>query len=77
MVVLGNGFQEVVCQRASEIEFKYAGLNFAREFNLKIYYRNEQAGERRNDFFVERIIMFELKHLLILKMFLLHKQKII
>ncbi|HMC84959.1 MAG TPA: GxxExxY protein [Chitinophagaceae bacterium] len=63
MVALGKGFQEVVYQRASEIQFKYAGMNFAREFNLKIYYRNEEAGERRVDFFVERIIMVELKAL--------------
>jgi len=33
---LGNGFQEVIYQRALEIEFRYAGLSFAREFNMKI-----------------------------------------
>ena len=61
---LGNGFQEVIYQRALEIEFRYAGLHFAREFNMKIYYRDEEIGERRVDFFVENIIMVELKVLL-------------
>ena len=61
---LGNGFQEVIYQRALEIEFKYAGLSFAREFNMKIYYRNEEVGERRVDFFVENTIMVEIKALI-------------
>ncbi len=61
---LGNGFQEVIYQRALEIEFRYAGLSFAREFNMKIYYQNEEVGERRVDFFVENIIMVELKALI-------------
>ncbi len=61
---LGNGFQEVIYQRALEIEFAYAGLKFEREFNMKIYYRNEEVGERRVDFFVENVIMVELKALI-------------
>lgn len=59
--ILGNGFQEVIYQRELEIEFRYAGLTFAREFNMKIYYRDQEIGERRVDFFVENIIMVELK----------------
>jgi GxxExxY protein len=58
---LGNGFQEVIYQRALEIEFQFMGLSFAREFNMKIYYRNEEIGERRVDFFVENKIMVEIK----------------
>ncbi|MFT3824570.1 MAG: GxxExxY protein [Chitinophagaceae bacterium] len=58
---MGNGFQEVIYQRALAIEFRYAGLNFEREFNMKIYYRGEEVGERRVDFFVENIIMVEIK----------------
>jgi len=58
---LGNGFQEVIYQRALEIEMRYSGLAFEREHNMKIYYRGEEIGERRVDFFVEEKIMVELK----------------
>jgi GxxExxY protein len=58
---LGNGFQEVIYQRALEIEMPLDGLNFEREFNMPIYYRNHQIGTRRVDFLVEKIISVELK----------------
>jgi GxxExxY protein len=58
---LGNGFQEVIYQRALEIEMKDTGLNFAREFNMPVYYKDHQIAERRVDFFVEQKIMVELK----------------
>ncbi|MGI8581329.1 MAG: GxxExxY protein [Chitinophagaceae bacterium] len=58
---LGNGFQEVIYQRALEIEFAEAGLKFARELGMPIYYKSQQIGERRVDFFVEDKILVELK----------------
>ena len=58
---LGNGFQEVIYQRAMEIEMRKSGLAFVREFNMPIFYDGEQIGERRVDFFVEGIISVELK----------------
>ncbi len=58
---LGNGFQEVIYQRALEIEMEDAGLHFSREFSMAIYYKGKQIGERRVDFFVEEKIMVELK----------------
>ena len=58
---LGNGFQEVIYQRALEIEMRKSGLQFVREFNMPIFYDAEQIGERRVDFFVEGIISVELK----------------
>jgi GxxExxY protein len=58
---LGNGFQEVIYQRALEIEMKDAGVHFTREFSMPVYYKNQQIGERRVDFFVEEKIMVELK----------------
>jgi GxxExxY protein len=58
---LGNGFQEVIYQRALEIEMQQAELVFARELSMPIYYRNLKIGERRVDFFVEEKIMVELK----------------
>ena len=60
---LGNGFQEVVYQRALAIEMKLAKMKFEREYNMKIYYRGEEVGERRGDFYVENLIMVELKAL--------------
>ncbi len=58
---LGNGFQEIIYQRALEIEFAEAGLKFARELSMPIYYKSQQIGERRVDFFVEDKILVELK----------------
>jgi len=58
---LGNGFQEVIYQRALEIEMQDVGLHFSREFNMPIYYKGRQIGERRVDFFVEEKIMVEIK----------------
>jgi len=58
---LGNGFQEVIYQRALEIEMLDVGLHFSREFNMPIYYKGRQIGERRVDFFVEEKIMVEIK----------------
>jgi GxxExxY protein len=59
--ILGNGFQEVIYQRALEIELRKYGLQFVREFNMPIFYDNEQIGERRVDFFVKGVISTELK----------------
>lgn len=58
---LGNGFQETIYQRALEIEMRLKGLQFNREFNMPIYYRDEEIGSRRVDFLVESIISVELK----------------
>jgi GxxExxY protein len=58
---LGNGFQEVIYQRALEIEMGKQGLSFIRELEMPVYYENIQIGTRRVDFFVEEKIMVELK----------------
>jgi GxxExxY protein len=58
---LGNGFQEVIYQRALEIELKEIGVSFEREFNMPVFYKNQQIGERRVDFLVEGKISVELK----------------
>jgi len=58
---LGNGFQEVIYQRALKIEMEKQGLNFAREMEMPIFYDQTQIGTRRVDFFVEEKIMVELK----------------
>jgi GxxExxY protein len=58
---LGNGFQEVIYQRALAIELNLAGILFDREFEMPIFYREEQIGTRRVDFLVNGIISVELK----------------
>lgn len=61
--VLGNGFQEVIYQRALEYEFELQGISFAREFEMPIFYKEKQVGTRRVDFLVEDKISVELKAL--------------
>ena len=58
---LGNGFQEVIYQRALAIEMAKQGLSFQRELEMQIYYDGQEIGTRRVDFFVEEKIMVELK----------------
>lgn len=58
---LGNGFQEVIYQRALAIEMTNQGLSFVREMEMPIFYDEQQIGRRRVDFFVEDKIMVELK----------------
>ncbi len=60
---LGNGFQEVIYQRALEIEMSLEGIVFNREFEMPIFYREQQIGTRRVDFLVEDVISVELKAL--------------
>ena len=58
---LGNGFQEVIYQRALDIEMREAAISFAREFEMPIYFREQHIGTRRVDFLVEGIVSVELK----------------
>jgi GxxExxY protein len=58
---MGNGFQEVIYQRALAIEFEYQGISFEREKEMSIVYRGKHIGTRRVDFFVEDVVMVELK----------------
>ncbi len=58
---LGNGFQEVIYQRALAIEMRTQGLDFEREKEIPIFYKGQDIGTRRVDFFVENKIMVELK----------------
>lgn len=61
---LGNGFQEVIYQRALAIEMEKKGLGFKREMEMNIFYDGIDIGTRRVDFFVEEFIMVELKALI-------------
>lgn len=58
---LGNGFQEVIFQRALSIEMRKQDLGFQREMEMTIQYEGYDIGTRRVDFFVEDNIMVEIK----------------
>jgi len=58
---LGNGFQEVIYQRALAIEMSLANIEYQREFEMPICYREEPIGKRRVDFLVEGVVSVELK----------------
>ena len=60
---LGNGFQEVIYQRALALEFARVGLTFAREVEQDIFYKEhaKPIGTRRADFVVEGKVLVELK----------------
>ncbi|WP_144605849.1 GxxExxY protein [Algoriphagus algorifonticola] len=60
---LGNGFQEVIYQRALAYEFAQKHLEFAREIEKDIWYKELEfpLGTRRADFVVEGKVLVELK----------------
>lgn len=58
---LGTGFPEVVYQRSLSVEMEFQSLLFEREKDMSVYYREIKVGSRRVDFFVEDLIMVELK----------------
>ena len=62
----GNGFQEVIYQRALAYEFIKAGLEFQREIVHYIFYKDieEPIGTRRADFVVEGKVLVELKSII-------------
>lgn len=66
---LGNGFQEVIYQRALALELTKAGLEFAREIEQPIHYKDfpDAIGTRRADFIVEGKVLVELKAIIILE----------
>ena len=61
---LGNGFQEVIYQRALAIEMDDDNLSYEREKEMPVKYKGYEIGTRRVDFFVEDKIMVELKALI-------------
>ena len=64
--ILGNGFQEVIYQRALAKEMEIQGLSFSREHDMEIFYKEEKVGTRRADFLVEGHISVELKAIIVM-----------
>jgi GxxExxY protein len=60
---LGNGFQEIIYQRALAIELQNIGVGYLREQEMPIIYRGEQIGSRRADFVINKELLVELKAL--------------
>ncbi|AVR47046.1 GxxExxY protein [Christiangramia fulva] len=58
---LGNGFQEVIYQRALSIELNMQDLAHEREKEMDLSYKGFPIGQRRVDFFVDEKIMVEIK----------------
>jgi GxxExxY protein len=58
---LGNGFQEVIYQRALAEEMKMANIYFQRELPMQIMYKGKDIGTRRADFIVAEKVIVELK----------------
>ena len=58
---LGNGFQEVVYQRALAIELGLRNIEFDREYTMDLQYKGYDIGTRRVDFLVDNKIMVEIK----------------
>ncbi len=64
---LGIGFQEVIYQRALQIEMADQGISFSREHEMPILYKEQQVGTRRVDFLVEGLVSVELKAIALLE----------
>lgn len=60
---LGNGFQELIYQRALALELGVLNMEFQREVEQEIFYQDftEPIGTRRADFIVEGKVLVELK----------------
>ena len=58
---LGNGFQEVIYQRALAIELASNGISYLREQEMPIFYNDHEIGTRRADFIIEKKVVVELK----------------
>jgi GxxExxY protein len=62
--ILGNGFQEVIYQRALSLEFTLQNIAHEREYEMPIFYKESHIGTRRVDFLVKNNISVELKSLI-------------
>lgn len=58
---LGNGFREIIYQRALAHELRLRGLSFERELELPVCYKGERLGTQRVDFLIKDLICVETK----------------
>ena len=62
--ILGNGFRELIYQKALYMEMYDNKLSVAREIEMPIIYKCNIIGSRRVDFLVNNIICIEIKTLI-------------
>ena len=65
--IMGNGFQEVVYQRALSVEMNLRGIAHQREFEMPLSYKGVDVGKRRVDFLVADEISVEIKAVITLE----------
>ena len=58
---LGPVFLEAIYEEALAVEFRLRGIGFTRQHTATILYREVEVGRPRLDFFVEDLIVVELK----------------
>lgn len=58
---LGNGFQEVIYQRALSHELYLRNIEHMREVEMNVFYKDIQVGTRRVDFLIFEKISVEIK----------------
>ena len=58
---LGNGFQEVIYQRALSHELYLRNIEHNREVEMNVFYKDIQVGTRRVDFLIYDKISVEIK----------------
>ena len=58
---LGNGFQEVIYQRALSHELFLRNIAHKREVEMNVFYKDIQVGTRRVDFLIYDKISVEIK----------------
>ena len=59
--ILGSGFQEVIYQRALSVEMNLQHIEHQREFEMPLFYKGANIGQRRVDFLVTNEISVEIK----------------
>lgn len=57
----GNGFKELIYQRALAIASDALQIKYRQEYHIPVYYKEKQMGKGRVDFFIEDKVMLEIK----------------
>lgn len=60
---LGNGFQELIYQRAFSYEMQLRNIKHQREVEMNVTYKVISVGQRRVDFLIEDRVSVEIKAL--------------
>ena len=66
---LGNGFQEIIYQRALAYELTNEDIQFIQEWKMNIYYKDlvNPIGSKKADFLIEKKVIVELKAVILVE----------